>query len=275
MSEEKREKKIFQSHRWRLLRLLPAWSGLLVLILASPPAAASLVVFEDGRHLRVASYEVVDVDRLTVGLVGGGSMTIPLDVVERIVDEEYERLPDPGKLVTDAGIAAEPLAGETRSVRAFSENLSSSPGLSSSSGLSFSSSFSSPFSSQILEAAKQHRIDPALIAAVIRAESNGFPRAVSRKGACGLMQLMPATARRLGVKSAFDPRENIRAGAAYLAELAERFGETNADLILAAYNAGEHAVEEHGGVPPYRETRDYVRRVLAFWGSPALSRSAL
>ena len=275
MSEENREKKIFQSHRWRLLRLLPAWSGLLVLMLASSPAAASLVVFEDGRHLRVASYEVVDVDRLTVGLVGGGSMTIPLDVVERIVDEEYERLPDPGKLVTDAGIAAEPLAGETRSVRAFSENLSSSPGLSSSSGLFFSSSFSSPFSSQILEAAKQHRIDPALIAAVIRAESNGFPRAVSRKGARGLMQLMPATARRLGVKSAFDPRENIRAGAAYLAELAERFGETNADLILAAYNAGEHAVEEHGGVPPYRETRDYVRRVLAFWGSPALSRSAL
>jgi len=275
MSEENREKKIFQSHRWRLLRLLPAWSGLLVLMLASSPAAASLVVFEDGRHLRVASYEVVDDDRLTVGLVGGGSMTIPLDVVERIVDEEYERLPDPGKLVTDAGIAAEPLAGETRSVRAFSENLSSSPGLSSSSGLFFSSSFSSPFSSQILEAAKQHRIDPALIAAVIRAESNGFPRAVSRKGARGLMQLMPATARRLGVKSAFDPRENIRAGAAYLAELAERFGETNADLILAAYNAGEHAVEEHGGVPPYRETRDYVRRVLAFWGSPALSRSAL
>jgi hypothetical protein len=275
MSEEKREKKIFQSHRWRLLRLLPAWTGLLVLMLASRLAAASLVVFEDGRHLRVASYEVVDDDRLTVGLVGGGSMTIPLDVVVRIVDEEYERLPDPQKLVTDAGIAAEPLAGEKRSVRAFSENLSSSPGLSSSSGLSFSSSFSSPFSSQILEAAKQNRIDPALIAAVIRAESNGFSRAVSRKGARGLMQLMPATARRLGVKSAFDPRENIRAGAAYLAELAERFGETNADLILAAYNAGEHAVEEHGGVPPYRETRDYVRRVLAFWGSPALSRSAL
>ena len=133
----------------------------------------------------------------------------------------------------------------------------------------------SPFSSQILEAAKRHRIDPALIAAVIRAESNGFPRAVSRKGARGLMQLMPATARRLGVRSAFDPRENIRAGTAYLAELAERFGETNADLILAAYNAGEHAVDEYGGIPPYRETRDYVRRVLALWGSPTPSRSAL
>jgi soluble lytic murein transglycosylase-like protein len=241
---------------------------------SAPSAAASLVVFEDGRHLRVASYEVVDDDRLTVGLIGGGSMTIPLDVVERIVDEEYERpVPVPESVAAD--LASEVPAPERRSVRAFSKNLSSSPGLSSSSAASFFSSMPSPFSSQILEAAKRHRIDPALIAAVIRAESNGFPRAVSRKGARGLMQLMPATARRLGVKSAFDPRENIRAGTAYLAELAERFGETNADLILAAYNAGEHAVEEHGGVPPYRETRDYVRRVLALWGLPASSRSAL
>jgi soluble lytic murein transglycosylase-like protein len=226
------------------------------------------VVFEDGRHLRVASYEVVDEDRLTVGLVGGGSMTIPLDVVERIVDEEYER-PAPVPESAADSLASEAQRAARRSVRAHSENLGSSP------AASYSSSLSSPFSSQILDAAKQHRIDPALIAAVIRAESNGFPRAVSRKGARGLMQLMPATARRLGVKSAFDPRENIRAGTAYLAELAERFGETNADLILAAYNAGEHAVEEFGGIPPYRETRDYVRRVLALWGPPAPSRSAL
>jgi hypothetical protein len=255
-------------------RLFLVWAGLFLLVVVSRPSAATLVVFEDGRHLRVASYEVVDDDRLTVRLVGGGSMTIPLDVVERIVDDEYER-PAPAPESASEGLASEAFRAAPRSVRVFSENLSSSPGLPSSSGLSFSSSFSSPFSSQILEAAKQHRIDPALIAAVIHAESNGFPRAVSRKGARGLMQLMPATARRLGVKSAFDPRENIRAGAAYLAELAERFGETNADLILAAYNAGEHAVEEHGGVPPYRETRDYVRRVLALWGLPAPSRLAL
>jgi soluble lytic murein transglycosylase-like protein len=242
-------------------------------MLSAPSAAASLVVFEDGRHLRVARYEVVENDRLKMELVGGGWMTIPLDVVERIVDEEYER-PAPAPEKSAGGLASEALRPAPRSVRAFSEI--SSPGLSSSAASFSSSSFStpSPFSSQILEAAKRHRIDPALIAAVIRAESNGYPRAVSRKGARGLMQLMPATARRLGVRSAFDPRENIRAGAAYLAELAERFGETNADLILAAYNAGERAVEEHGGVPPYRETRDYVKRVLAFWGLPA-SRSAL
>ena len=245
-----------------------AWSGLLLLMVKPSTAAATLVVFEDGRHLRVASYEVVDDDRLTVGLVGGGSMTIPLDVVERIVDEEYER-PEPARPEDADPIAVGPPAEESRSVRAFKESSSfSSP-------LASAFSPSSPYASQILAAAREHNVDPAFIAAVIKVESNGHAYAVSRKGARGLMQLMPATARRLGVRSAFDPRENIRGGVAYLAELAERFGETNADLILAAYNAGEHAVEEHGGVPPYRETRDYVRRVLALWGSPALARSAL
>src|SRR5262249_39621776 len=140
--------------------------------------------------------------------------------------------------------------------RAFSENLSL---------VSSSSLVPSPYSPQILAAAKEHQVDPAFIAAVIRAESNGVPTAVSRKGARGLMQLMPATARRLGVRRPFDPKENIRGGTASLAELAARFGDTRPDLVLAAYNAGERAVEEHKGVPPYRETRDYVRRVLAFW----------
>ena len=125
----------------------------------------------------------------------------------------------------------------------------------------------SPYSAEILEAAKSYRIDPALIAAVIRAESNFVPSAVSRKGARGLMQLMPATARRLGVARHFDPKENILGGTAYLAELAERYGDTAVELILAAYNAGERAVEEYGGVPPYRETLAYVRRVTDFWAS--------
>ncbi|HEX7529248.1 MAG TPA: lytic transglycosylase domain-containing protein, partial [Thermoanaerobaculia bacterium] len=250
-------------------RLSPALCGLLLLLTISSsfasPAVATLVVFEDGRHLRVASYEVVEEERLRVGLVGGGSMTIPLDVVERIVDEEYER-PAPVPPEDANRIAAGPPAEASRSIRAFSENLSPS---------SFSS-LSSPYSAHILAAAKEHKVDPAFIAAVIKVESNGYAHAVSRKGARGLMQLMPATARRLGVRSPFDPRDNIRGGVAYLAELAERFGETNADLILAAYNAGESAVEEYGGVPPYRETRDYVKRVLALWCPPArLARAAL
>ena len=232
---------------------------------AASGAQATLVVFEDGRHLRVASYEVMEGDRLTVGLVGGGSMTIPLDVVDRIVDEEYER-PAPVAPEDANRIAAGLPAEASRSIRAFLESPSSSS----------PSSLSSPYSSQILAAAKEHQVDPAFIAAVIKVESNGHVYAVSRKGARGLMQLMPATARRLGVKSPFDPRDNIRGGVAYLAELAERFGETNADLILAAYNAGERAVEEHGGVPPYRETRDYVKRVLALWSPPVqLARASL
>ena len=242
-----------------------ACCGLLLFMLTSSPAAATLVVFEDGRHLRVASYEVVEGDRLTVGFVGGGSMTIPLDVVDRIVDEEYER-PAPVAPEDANRIAAGLPAEASRSIRAFLESPSSSS----------PSSLSSPYSSQILAAAKEHQVDPAFIAAVIKVESNGHVYAVSRKGARGLMQLMPATARRLGVKSPFDPRDNIRGGVAYLAELAERFGETNADLILAAYNAGERAVEEHGGVPPYRETRDYVKRVLALWSPPVqLARATL
>jgi hypothetical protein len=224
-------------------------------LLAAAPAAATLVVFEDGRLVRVESYDVVagfeegDGDRLSMKLHGGGSLTVSLDVVDRIVDEEYERpVPVPER---DERLAAETGPPAARSLRAFSERLSlSSP---------------SPFSSQILSAAKEHKVDPAFIAAVIRAESNGIPTAVSRKGARGLMQLMPATAHRLGVRRPFDPKENIRGGTAYIAELAARYGDARPDLVLAAYNAGERAVDEHKGVPPYRETREYVRRVLAFW----------
>jgi hypothetical protein len=234
--------------------------ALLAFVLPAVPALGTLVVFEDGRLVRVEKYEVVagdDGDRLAMSLAGGGSMTVSLEVVERIVEDEYERPPAP-KEAPDAPLASEPGASGSRSLRAFSGSIS----------------VSSPYSSQILAAAKEHKVDPAFIAAVIRAESNGVPTAMSRKGARGLMQLMPATARRLGVKRLFDPKENIRGGVAYLAELAERFGETRADLVLAAYNAGERAVEEHGGIPPYRETREYVRKVLAMWAGAARQASA-
>ncbi len=114
----------------------------------------------------------------------------------------------------------------------------------------------------IAYSARTHRVSPGLVKAVIHTESAFDPRAVSPKGAQGLMQLMPLTARRLGVRNPFDPRDNIDGGTRYLRHLMDLY-RGNLQLALAAYNAGEGAVETHGGIPPYGETRRYVRKVLA------------
>lgn len=111
---------------------------------------------------------------------------------------------------------------------------------------------------------KRHRLDPALLRAVIRAESNFDPRAVSRAGAMGLMQLMPGTAEALDVYDPYNPMENISGGARYLRYLLDRF-EGNLRLALAAYNAGESLVRRHRQVPPIDETRRYVSKVLRFY----------
>ncbi|MFM7067359.1 MAG: transglycosylase SLT domain-containing protein [Gammaproteobacteria bacterium] len=114
----------------------------------------------------------------------------------------------------------------------------------------------------IREAAATHAVEPELLHAVISVESAFNPRAVSSAGAVGLMQLMPQTARRYGVQDSFDPRQNIQGGARYLHDLIQRYS-NNLELVIAAYNAGENAVERYGRkVPPYRETRRYVPRVL-------------
>lgn len=116
------------------------------------------------------------------------------------------------------------------------------------------------YAAEIAEASRTHGVDEAIIRAIMHAESAYNPKALSRVGAQGLMQLMPATARRFGVTNAFDPRQNIHGGVQYLAWLLKRF---NGDLTLAAagYNAGEGAVARFKGVPPYSETRRYVERV--------------
>jgi soluble lytic murein transglycosylase-like protein len=116
------------------------------------------------------------------------------------------------------------------------------------------------FSDEIQAASEVFGVDPALIRAVMHAESWFRSDAVSRSGAQGLMQLMPATQQRFGVANAFDPLDNITAGTAYLAWLLKEF-DNDLTRAIAGYNAGENAVKRHGGVPPFPETREYVRRV--------------
>ena len=113
----------------------------------------------------------------------------------------------------------------------------------------------------VREASNRNRIDPDFVSSVIKAESNFKTRAVSKKGAQGLMQLMPGTAAQLGVSDPFDPRANVEAGTAHLGALLDRY---NNDPIkaLAAYNAGAHRVKQYNGVPPYRETRAYINKIV-------------
>src|SRR4029450_12973524 len=124
-----------------------------------------------------------------------------------------------------------------------------------------------PYVKEIRAAADRYGVPIKLVSAVIRAESGFNPRAVSRSGARGLMQLMPATASILGVRNSFDPRENIDGGVRHLRGLIDRFPHS-LPLAIAAYNAGEKAVTLYGGIPPYQERQDYGAEGLSFYGTP-------
>ncbi|HET8888801.1 MAG TPA: lytic transglycosylase domain-containing protein [Candidatus Angelobacter sp.] len=113
----------------------------------------------------------------------------------------------------------------------------------------------------VREASSKNRLDPDFVASVIRAESNFKAHAVSRKGAQGLMQLMPSTAAQLGVADPFDPKANVEAGTAHLSALLDMY-KNDPIKALAAYNAGAHRVKQYNGVPPYRETRDYINKIV-------------
>ncbi len=220
----------------------------LALCLFAPALRAELVVLDDGRFFKVTGYETRgDAARLT--LREGGRITLPLERVANVVDDEWVPPDPPAEVVTATG----------RSWR-FSDGLPV-PQV--------------PYGQEIYDAARRHGLDPELVAAVVRAESAFDVRAVSAKGARGLMQLMPATARRFGLAGGdvFDPAANVDAGAQYLVSLLDRFA---GDLpkALAAYNAGEGTVERYRGVPPFRETRTYIRRILTTLGVPATTQVA-
>lgn len=124
--------------------------------------------------------------------------------------------------------------------------------------------FLQKYQQEIASAAKQHQLDPALLRAVIHAESAFNAKALSKSGAAGLMQLMPETATDLGVTNVWHQQQNIQGGASYLSSLLKRY-KGNIKLAMAAYNAGSGAVDKHQGIPPYRETQRYVERVVLLW----------
>ena len=214
--------------------------------LASSSAQADLIVFQEGQVVKAASYRVVD-NELEIGLPGGGSYRVDLERIERIVDDEV--------VVADVCVQMDPSLGAAAYDLSYREDRKPL--------------FNTPYDTLIATESRRYGVDASLVSALIRAESNYEPRAVSRKGARGLMQLMPATARRLSLSQPFDPVANVRAGVRYLKELLDRF-DSRPELVLAAYNAGENAVDAFGGVPPYRETVGYVKRILSWW-TPAVA----
>ena len=163
-----------------------------------------------------------------------------------------EKLPDPPALKSAA--TSDPSAASPRS----RQNARLSP---------------ADLGEMLTRAGHEHNLDVDLLASLVKAESGGNTRAVSRTGAQGLMQLMPATAKDLGVADSFKPDENVRGGSAYLDALLTRYHD-NLALALAAYNAGPEAVDRYNGIPPYRETRAYVARVIHEFNRRVLAREA-
>lgn len=155
-----------------------------------------------------------------------------------------------GRTLLEAGVEKQPAGSVGRSAAAYRNTAAATSG--------------TAYDKLITAAANKHNLPFALIKAVIRQESNFNPKAVSKAGAQGLMQLMPQTAKILNVKSVFDPAQNIEGGSKYLADMLKKYS-GRVELALAAYNAGPGAVDRAGGIPDYPETRNYVNRVLTWY----------
>lgn len=192
------------------------------------PASAEIVYLTSGRTLSVKSH-LEQGTTIVLKLRSGGEAIFDRALVDRIEPDEVP-YPEPAPVAQSGGeVQAQPV-GDV------------------------------PYAELIDNLSSAHGVDPGLVKALIKVESAYRPTARSRKGAMGLMQIMPGTARQYSVRNPYDPRANLEAGIAHLASLLTRF---EVSVALAAYNAGEAAVRRFGGVPPYRETQNYVRQILS------------
>ncbi len=204
-------------------------------LLVATAASAEILVFKSGQSMSVRSYRV-DGDLATAVLRAGGEVTFPAAMITRVDPDEVPYPVPVDELPVEAAPATAVPAGVPDAVLA-----------------------ARPFADLISGVAASHQVDARLIHAVIEQESNYQARARSKKGARGLMQLMPATARQYGVHNSYDPKANIEAGVRHLKDLLSRL---ELPTALAAYNAGEGTVRRYGGLPPFPETQNYVRRIL-------------
>ncbi len=203
----------------------------LSLLMVAAPGSAKIAVFVDGRILKVED-AYLEGDRIVLELDGGGTLRVPAVRIDRVVADEVEEVWEPLSMTScPAAWKDDPLPDWV------------------------------PYRSSIRVAAKSADLHPWLLAALVQAESGFNPEAVSRAGARGLTQLMPAAASDHLVEDVFDPDENLRGGADHLRLMLDRF--KSLPLALAAYNAGAATVERYDGIPPYRETQGYVRRILS------------
>jgi len=216
-------------------RFLKVAAVALVLTASAVDARAEIIVLTSGRTISVKSHQIQG-ESIVLTFRTGGEVTCDRSLVEKILADEVP-YPEPAPAA-----AATPATGDQNSGSLLE---------------------STPYGEIISAMSEAHGVDPLLVRALIQVESNYQPRAKSPKGAMGLMQLMPSTAKVYNVRNPFDPKANIEAGIKHLKALIDRFG---VELGVAAYNAGEAAVEKFNGVPPYRETRTYVSRILSLAG---------
>lgn len=206
---------------------------LVLILLPTTFLSAEIVVLQTGKTLSVQGYSV-DGTNIHLTLNQNSEMTIPVDWVQEIRPSPPQPKPEP--------VPAQ--------VQAVNETIPAN--------------WEFAYSELVLPLAQKHEIDWRLVTAVMAVESNFNPNAVSPKGARGLMQLMPATARLYNTSDMLDPTQNLEAGIQHLKMLMQHY-QGNLNLVLAAYNAGEKAVTRYGGIPPYRETQDYVKKVLRLY----------